>query len=110
MKMPHDFEKQRQDTILVWSDIANRNPNLPEKINLDIHFLPNSDASDKKEFKVSLEEVGFLVKVYEDDETVEASINSIEASVDEVWYYEERATKLALIHGFRPDGWGFFTS
>ena len=107
--MPHDFEKQRQETILVWSDIASRNPNLPAKINLDIHFLPNSGASDKEEFKASLEEVGFLVKVYEDDETVEASVTSI-TSVDEVWYYEERATKLALIHGFKPDGWGFFTS
>lgn len=108
--MPHDFEKQRQETILVWSDITNRNPNLPVKINLDIHFLPTSGSSDKEGFKVSLEEVGFLVKIYGDDETVEASVNSIDASVDELWHYEERATKLALIHGFKPDGWGFFTN
>jgi len=108
--MVHDFEKQRQETIWVWSDIANRNPNLPAKINLDVQFLPVSGASDKDSFKANLEEVGFSVKFYEDGETVEASVSSIDASVDAVWLYEERATKLALSYGFKPDGWGFFTN
>jgi len=108
--MTHDFEKQRQETIWVWSDITNRNPDLPEKINLDIHFLPISTNSNEDDFKASLEGVGFLVKFYEDNETVEASVSNIHASVDAVWLHEERATKLALSHGFKPDGWGFFTN
>ena len=105
----HDFEKQRQETVWVWSDISNRNLNLPAKINLDIQFLGISADSDKESFIASLKAAGFSVSFYEEDGTVEASVSMIDASVEAVWLNEERATKLALIHGFKPDGWGFFT-
>lgn len=106
----HDFEKQKQETIWVWSDISNRNTDLPAKINLDIQFLKTSTNSNRENFKISLEGAGFSVAFYEEDETVEASVNMIDASVEAIWLHEERATKLALVHGFKPDGWGFFTN
>ena len=34
----------------------------------------------------------------------------IDDSAGAVWSHEKRAAKLALIHGFKPDGWGFFTN
>ena len=108
--MTHDFEVQKQETFWVWSDISTRNPNLPDKINLDIQFLETSTNSDKDSFKASLEEAGFSVVFYEEDGTIEASVNMIDASAGAVWSHEKRATKLALIHGFKPDGWGFFTN
>jgi hypothetical protein len=104
----YDFDKQRRETIGVWSDIAKRHPDLPSEINLDLHFLKASKTPDERAFVTSLKDVGFSVKFYQDDGTIEASVHMIKASAETIWLHEERATKLALIYGFKPDGWGFF--
>lgn len=106
--MKHDFNQQKQETVWVWEDICDRNSNLPAQIDLDIQFLPQSPASNKAHFKGALEEAGFVVECYE--QTVEAKVAGVHASADAIWLHEERATKIALSHGFKPDGWGFLSN
>jgi hypothetical protein len=107
--MDHDFERQKQETFWVWDDIRSRKPDLPSEIDLDIQFLPGSSASNKDLFKAALEEVGFEVVFYQDDPTVEAKMRCVEASAEAIWAHEERASQIAISHGFKPDGWGFLS-
>lgn len=107
--MHHDFKRQKQETYWVWDDIRNRNPGLPPEIDLDIQFLPSSSESDESLFKTALEEAGFEVVFYDDDPTVEARMPCVAASAEAIWTQEERATQIAILHGFKPDGWGFLS-
>ncbi|MEM1379148.1 MAG: ribonuclease E inhibitor RraB [Pseudomonadota bacterium] len=108
--MDHNFEKQKQETVWVWKDIKKRNPSLPPVIDLDIQFLPHSREANKLLFKEALENAGFVVIFYDEDETVEAKVAEVNASAAAIWDQEERATQIAISFGFKPDGWGFLST
>ena len=103
--MPHDYEKQRHDTIWVWNDL-NAGKALPGKIELDIQFVPGENP-EWSAAHIGLVEAGYRVSVYHDRRTLQATIGPIENTADEIWKHERATTAIALNHGFRPDGWGF---
>jgi hypothetical protein len=103
----HDYEKQRADTLAVFQDIAGRN-RIPERIRLELQFVPHGDA-DWPGARGALARAGFETDRYGNSgaETLEAAIDLAAPSGEAIWVEEERATRICLDHGFRPDGWGF---
>lgn len=103
----HDYEGQRADTLAVFRDIAARNQ-IPDSIRLELQFVPEEDA-DWTGARNALMRSGFDVDRYGDigNETLEAAIVLEAPSGEAIWTVEERATRLCLACGFRPDGWGF---
>ena len=85
--MDHDFEKQKRSTFQIWSDISERNNLDIEKIDLDLHFLPNINNEKSQELAQSLNALGYIVSFYEDDNTLEAKMESIVNSAEEIWYH-----------------------
>ena len=108
--MEHDFEKQKEETYWVWSDIQARNKAIPDRVNLDLHFLPIHNDKRSQTLKHELQELGYTVSFYEDGDTLQATIEAIENSANEFWLHEKRATEVALMHGYKPDGWGYMTN
>ena len=52
--MVHDFEKQQNSTFQIWLEIHQRNGAKLQKIDLDLHFLPNESDANTHELEQSL--------------------------------------------------------
>ena len=97
--MEHDFEKQRKETYWVWSDLQARMETQPTLINLNLHFVPIHNEKKSLQLKRELQQLGYAVSFYEDDNTLEAKIDLIENTAKEIWLHEKRTTQVALPYG-----------
>lgn len=104
-----DWGEQRRDTEYTFEELK-REAELEEGtiITLDLQFLPAETDSDQDAFVKALKSFGYDVTIYEEDDTVEASVEGVAFTVEDIWLHEERTTKIALSRGFAPDGWGFW--
>lgn len=103
-----DFDHQRAETAWTVKDLSARaGVNAGAKINLEMQFLPG-DSPDKQALIRAFGTFGYGVTVAADDDMVQAEINGVAFTADDIWLHEERCTKIALARGFVPDGWGFW--
>lgn len=104
--MVHNFDQQRAETFAVWSKLDDTHQ-MPDRITLDLQFVPIDASSDWMNFEKELTELGYTTHQYDDGSTLEASIGPIRNDPNEIWNREFAATKVAIGFRFRPDGWGF---
>lgn len=111
---PHDFEHQRAETFWTVADLIKRGAlKGGERITLDLEFVPDPDAAELPDRATLLRKLGmFGYRATEPDEdapkAVTVEIADVPFEAEAIWKHEETATKLALIHGYVPDGWGFW--
>jgi len=112
--MSHDFEKQKAETQAVFAELAD-GVDLPDAINVDYQFLATADA-DWDGVMAALSDAGYACSRVEPEPEdgpgatawLEASLTDQPVSALAIWIGEETATRIALDHGFTPDGWGFW--
>ncbi len=101
-----DWEHQQAVTRLTVQQILT-DTNLPKgtKIDLDLEFRP-TEAADRA---AAVRKMGMFGYSVEDGEGggLRVVADSVPLDADAIWQHEERASRIALIHGYEPDGWGF---
>ena len=114
--MPHDFAAQKAETRAAYEDLQAEH-GLPDIADIDYFFLPDSAAADWRPLADALSREDFDCQYVEpepdgdgeDDENAPylvATLRDQIVSAEGIWIGEETATRIALAHGFRPDGWG----
>lgn len=107
--MPHDFDSQRAETLAAYNDLQGKH-GLPEVADVDYFFIPTQEGADWRPLAEALHQDGFECEFYEaegdDPSYLRATLPDQTVSATGIWIGEEIATKLALEHGFTPDGWG----
>lgn len=110
--MGHDYAAQRIETFAAFDDIV-ENAGLPESADVDYAFLPGPDA-DWAGVMRALGGHGYDCEKVEADADAPDSSDWLSATLPDqpisalaIWLGEEMATRVALAHGFTPDGWGF---
>ncbi|MEM8741716.1 MAG: hypothetical protein AAGE13_09485 [Pseudomonadota bacterium] len=106
---PWSWAEQRRDTEVSYRELsreAGLAPGTP--ITLDLIFLAAETDSDEAKLVAGLARAGYAVEADPEDGTVEASIDNVPFTVEAIWAHEEKTTRIALTHGYAPDGWGFF--
>lgn len=113
--MTHDYTFQRRETFDTFREA--KGVKLPARAVVDFAFFPELEEADWTGVSRALEAAGYRVsrpgagedggKDAEegDGEELIASIGPIAISAEEIWKYEEAATKIALRFDFYPDGW-----
>ena len=106
-----DWDGQRADTEWVFRDLKGKGVATPgQRIDLDIQFAPVEEgAGDARACVAALRKAGFAAESYEEEgETlVEATAEGADFTLDTIWFAESKATRIALKHGYAPEGWGF---
>ncbi|WP_112321592.1 hypothetical protein [Oceanibium sediminis] len=102
-----DFALQRDQTAFTVNDLIQRTDlNGGERIVLDLEFIPGPDAD--KPALVRKFAMFRYTATDGDDGALRIEVPDVTFDADAIWEHEERTTKLALLHGFQPDGWGFW--
>ncbi|MEJ2029596.1 MAG: ribonuclease E inhibitor RraB [Maritimibacter sp.] len=112
--MSHDFEQQKAETLAVFAELAD-GAELPDEINVDYAFLPGASA-DWDAVQAALDGAGYDCQQTEPEpEDGPGAVAQLIATLPDqpvsalaIWTGEEIATRIALDHGFTPDGWGFW--
>lgn len=110
----HDFAAQRAETYASFADLDGAE-RLPEEADIDYIFLPGPGADWTAAIRALADE-GYAAERHDpepgDDDAADgpwltATLTDQPVSALSVWLGEETATRIALAHGFVPDGWGF---
>lgn len=106
-----DFTAQKAETETVFSDLLART-GIPAgaAINLDVQTVAGPDAR-RSEYLSALKSAGYSGSAYSDDdgnESIEVTFRDATFDSEAIWQREEAVTLIALNHGYRPDGWGFW--
>ena len=104
--MTHDFAAQKVETYDVFAEIQNSS-DLPETSDIDYMFEA-SEGADWDGFEAALDAAGYDTEREDGDGTpyLVAILVDQPISALTIWMGEEMATKIAMQHGFSPDGWG----
>lgn len=101
--MRHNFAAQRRETFDTFRQ--SKGVKLPERAVIDYAFFVEETDADWAGFERALKAKGFRVKRLKDGETVIASVGPVAVTGEEIWHWEELATRIALEFDFYPDGW-----
>ncbi len=101
--MRHNYAAQRKDTFDTFRQ--SKGVKLPQRAVVDFAFFVEENDADWAGFERVLKAKGFRVKRLKDGETVIASVGPIAVTAEEIWFWEEKATEVALAFEFYPDGW-----
>ncbi len=107
--MAHDYGAQRAETYAVYAEIQSQAEALPDEADIDYAFVPGANA-DWENAQSALSDAGFECAQAEDDNGapyLNARLPDQPMTAMSIWLGEEMATRIALPHGFTPDGWGF---
>jgi hypothetical protein len=105
--MTHDFAAQKAETRAAYDEMSADEP-LPEMADVDYFLVPSDPEADWRPLADALTREGYVCEYIEDDGTpyLVATLTDHAVSAESLWIGEEVATRLALDHGFAPDGWG----
>ncbi len=101
--MSHDFAYQRRETFDTFRQ--SRGVKIPARAEVEFAFFIEEEDADWNAFERALKARGFRCKRLDDGETLIATIGPIAITAEEIWSWEEPATRIALAHDFYPDGW-----
>lgn len=111
---PHDFAAQKAETYASFAEMADAE-GLPGIADIDYLFLPGPGA-DWTRAIIALSDAGYAAERqdpepgdadFAEGPWLTATLTDQPVSALSVWLGEETATRIALDHGFIPDGWGF---
>ncbi len=104
--MSHDFSAQKAETYAVFADIQTQ-AEVPDFADVDYMFNAGPQA-DWDAFEAALDAAGFDCERETGNGTayLVAILADQPVSALTIWMGEEMATKIGLLHGFTPDGWG----
>ena len=107
--MTHDYKAQKAETYATVADIQSQ-ADLPENADIDYMFVAGPSA-DWDAVEAALDAAGYDCEREAGDKTpyLVAVLADQPISALTIWMGEEMATKIALDHGFTPDGWGLLT-
>lgn len=102
----HDYAKQKTETYAVFSDLQSQ-VDITDTADIDYMFEAGEDAN-WEAFEAALDAAGYDTEREEGDGNpyLVAILADQPVSALTIWMGEEMATKIALAHGFTPDGWG----
>ncbi len=108
--MTHDFTAQEAETRKVFAELQ-ANHRLPDIADMDYFFVPAKTGADWRTLADALTHEGFScewIAAEKDDEApyLVATLPDQMISATAIWTTEALATRIALDHGFDPDGWG----
>ena len=111
--MDHDFATQKAETFSVYADLQAGHV-LPDEADIDYFFVPLDAAADWRPLAEALGREDFECEFFpRSDDMPEpylmATLRDQIVSASGIWIGEEIATRIALAHGFRPDGWGLMS-
>lgn len=101
--MSHDFAFQRRETFDTFRQ--SKGVALPARAVVDYAFFVEEEEADWAGFERALKAKGFRTARPDEDETLIASVGPIAITAEEIWKWEEIATRIALEFDFFPDGW-----
>lgn len=102
--MPHDYEAQRRETFETFEELR-KEPDLPKQAVIHFLFFAEEMEPDWQTAEKSLRAAGFTVERDEDEGMIDAAIGPIPVTPEAIWEQEKRATEIALLSDFFPDGW-----
>ncbi len=104
-----DPDHAKAETAWTIGELCRRNPELEtmrgQPIGLDLQFIPGDGADAEKALR-ALKMFGYEGRQEEDG--IEVTVEGVAFDLDAIWLHEERTARIALSHGYVPDGWGFF--
>lgn len=105
--MTHDYKAQKAETYAVFADLQAK-VDMPDTADIDYMFVAGP-AADWDALEKALDEAGLDAERETDNAApyLVAILCDQPISALTIWMGEEMATKIALQHGFTPDGWGF---
>lgn len=104
--MSHDYASQRRETYDTFRQ--SKGVKLPREAVVDFAFYPEIQNANWGGLEKALKSMGYRTsRLVEDDEYLIASVGPIAITADEIWYWEEKATRAAVSFEFYPDGWDF---
>lgn len=105
--MTHDFAAQKAETFAAFADLEQGS--LPDIADIDYFFVAKTKGADWTPLADALDEEDYDCAWFEDDEGAYlcATLPDQMVTAEGIWIGEEVATRIALNHGFAPDGWGF---
>ena len=107
-----DLAAQRAETYASFDDLA-RDGALPDCADIDYFLVPGSEEADWRPLAQALTEEGYDVAwideldAPEDQPYLVATLTDQPLSASSIWAGEDHAPRIAALHGFTPDGWGF---
>lgn len=107
--MSHDFAAQRAETFDAFAEMIG-DGGLPDVADLDFFFVATAQPADWAGLAAALEQADFMCDWVDDVDEGEApylvaTLADQPVSAKSIWVAEETATRVALQHGFTPDGW-----
>ncbi|SES66595.1 hypothetical protein [Oceanicella actignis] len=109
-----DFKAQRADTEWVFRQLlAQGVAARGRRVALDVLLVPAEEQEgarpDPEGLVRALRREGFEAHLARDEgrTVVEATAPDTPFDLEEIWLREKRATRIALRHGYEPEGWGF---
>jgi hypothetical protein len=104
-----DWDEQKRETQEMYRELARDSGFPPEtRIGLGLEFFPAEEDADEEALILALERFGYEVTVDPEDGTLEAAVEDVPFTLDEIWKHSERTTKIALARGYAPDGFGIW--
>ncbi|MEM7191131.1 MAG: hypothetical protein AAF439_16080 [Pseudomonadota bacterium] len=111
MSADWDWDAQRADTAWTIEHLIETQDLTPGMIvTLEVQTIA-ADTPDRDAYIAALKDRGYGGSAYANDdgeETIEVSIPDTPFTEDAIWAAECAVTKIALSHGYQPDGWGFW--
>jgi hypothetical protein len=102
--MSHDYNAQKAETFETFEALG-EGADLPARAVVTYQFFPESSEPNWAGLTKALEAKGFRCEVFEDEDTLDASIGPMAVTPDAIWTQEKIATEIALKFEFEPDGW-----
>ena len=106
----HDFASQRAETYETYAQLRAEGV-LPDEADVDYFLVPETPQADWQPLAEALSHDGFDCAWVDDDGDAPYLVARLPdqiISAGGIWIGEDTATRKALAHGFRPDGWGLF--
>ncbi len=108
--MAHDLDAQREETFATFAELSSEH-GLPDEADIDYFLVPASEDADWRPLADTLSKAGYDCQwvegeTDEDPPYLIATLPESAVTAMSIWIGEEVATKEALAHGFKPDGWG----
>lgn len=107
--MAHDFAAQKAETGVAYGEMQAEH-GLPDMADIDYFFVPDTPEADWRPLSDALSREDFDCQYVEPEDGeapyLVATLAGQIVSAEGIWIGEEIATRIALDHGFRPDGWG----
>ncbi len=106
----HDWDHQRAETALTVAELI-RSVGFAggEPVALELEFAPGEGAADTAALIRKLGQFGYAAAPGgEAAGAILVTVPDVALDADAIWTHEERTTRIALLHGWRPEGWGFW--